>query len=230
MRASSNIIKYFPGETIEEALSNFEFAKDYPELLNGHVFSQPIQFRIRDGASIRKLTDRQEYPYIERAMHSHYWPEDWAISLPDIEWFTEVRTTNRALHEHVWKQFAKQLEDNKLLRSHTTFEDDGTSLTLSKSLGGTDRIVTYQLSGFSRQLYLALDDARTLTQLANILSEAMGETVSLLEVEEEVASLATEKLVYREKDRVLATVHENVSKVTFDEPLETVDSKQEHAI
>ncbi|MGY8685474.1 radical SAM protein [Bradyrhizobium sp. UFLA05-153] len=154
--AISNLIKFHPGETPRHVIETIDMLKRFPELLNGNVFSGPVEFRARDGARIQRFLERSNWRAVDRAISTHFWPEGQADRFPDIEWIPQVESPNIALHMALWKEVEALLAENRSRPGH--WQDDGTTLVLSKYDYRENGYLNYKLEGLARRVYLALED------------------------------------------------------------------------
>lgn len=233
MQAISNIIKFFPNETLDEVLENYEIIARYPELLNGYVFGKPVEFRSRDGAFIGRLLVRRKYEVLERAVHNHYWPEDWSSAIPDIEVWIETRSPSKHLHAHLWNRVEEMLETNMSRRSLSRYHDDGRVLRLSKFRHRGGVVSSYELDGLARRVYLMATDEISLMELRRELSPRPNGAgngdgiVTEAELTQTLAMLEQEDLLLRDGDRLLASIHPNIAELRLNPLITTVESRAE---
>lgn len=221
MQAVSNIIKFFPRETLDEVADNHDKILRFPEVFNGYVFDEPVEFHVRAGSGISKYTAHHGYALVDRAIHELMWPPEWSRSIPDIDWQVEHRSEDAALHRWMWRLIAKALADNLERRRLTRYQDDGAALQLTKYRHVDRDVQTVELTGDARRVYLAMEDATTADAIAAELELPLGYVQAVIE------HLAGEDLVFVEGERVIGTIHRNVSSVALTRLITTVENARE---
>lgn len=219
MQAISNIIKLYPTEAIGDVVENYQALLRYPELINGQVFGTPIAFRLRQGASAVNLMKRTPHRVLDRAIHGHYFPENLAKEIPDIEWIVDIDGPDLVLRSHVWKQFEERLKLNVTYRAETTYDDDGTALKLRKVDGVNATVKEHEIGGEARDLYLLLEDVRDESELlaaSGLDRETFDDFMDFFE---------EENLVFRDGTRLIATVYPGIQAPKFETDFSTVESK-----